>query len=502
MLFIKPKRPAQPSADEIASIDNVVDAEAIVIDSDDVAPPAAKSGFAFRMKPKTGEAAHTKLEAKSKKTPWSGLFGGAKVPVDAHPDAPTTAEDHVKPQENGTPEEKAKKAKKARPEKAPKPQKPRKVKADGAVYLSLDVGSGSNVYWKVGKDSLEAVEPLSGGRALSFSPVDTLIEADVTMSNSAAQDLAVGETGEDVVIVNASKAHNLVVATPKERVYGNPVRLAPGTLALASLLKEQPKPTSPRVVGFDLRGGEQHVLILFVWGPDGIGLAPCQVVVNPGDIGFTVSEFAASRRLSAEDVNALFFDNAELIAASAKAPFYPNEAAILGLPATRALAYGALLSVVAAAVVSGYSFTKYQELTALKGRAAGAQASLKRTEAAAAEALAERIPSFARAQSLDARRSFERARQLWVPSTTVLLEAKLDGDAFEIAMPLLRGPQVGTSPSVAQALTPEELAALVDLSAPKDCSRTGLTVNGMLNEVQLSVTCENGNLGFTRYRLD
>lgn len=503
MLFIKRKRQEPPSADEIAAIDNVVEVEATVIDTETTAAPEPEKkpgGFTLRKKAdKPVEVSETPKKARF------SLFGSKSKDVveelPAMPQAPASKPVAAEAVERG--ERAPKKDKPVKAPKQPKAAKPSK-KQPGAtgVHLSVDVGSGEPVFWHVGKDSLDSVESLSAGKALSFSPADHLIAADEPMGMSSARDLAVSETGEDVAVVNASKTHRLVVATQKDRVHGKPVRLAPGTLALAALLKEQPAPTAPRVVGFDLRGGEQHVLILFVWGPDGIGLDPCQVIVNPSDIGFTVSQFAASRRLNAEDVNALFFDNAELLSVADRVPLYPSEAVLFGLPATKALGVASVLSLVMATGACVFAFTQYQDLTDTQSAVAAAKQRATKAEKRAADLLEERVTSYARAQSLDVARGLRRAQTLWVPGTTVSLEAKLDGDTFELFMPLVRGGQVGTLPSVAKALTPAELSALVDLSAPKDCTRTGLTVNGTLNEVQLTVTCESGTAGFTRYRLD
>lgn len=536
MLSIKRKAPPPPGPQELLAIDNVVDVQAVP--ADEAKGPSKPKGetkggakaFLSRLlkkKPVPGKrhAAGAQVQQSDARKGESRVEQGAAGPLEekgAHTAAQTAheaAEATIVAAEDTRPDEGpgglaglsrrwkvgasmfAKRSKSAQGRAAEvageavspvTPTRHSRPKGKRRLVLALEVGAGQVAYWTVSGASLERAELLEGDAVLSFTAADTLMPVEGLVAARSADDMAIAELGQEASVINASKSLRFVAATPRSRVYGSTQTWYSGALLLAELLRQQKaSPKAPLVTGFHLVAEGQEIVILFVLQQDGLTAERPQVVVNPSDLEFAISQFASSRRLGTDAVATLFFSLDELSSGMPQALAYPAEDTIFGVRESHMWLGFCVAAGIAAAGAAGYAWTQKSALEAASQSRARLEQQAKAQEAQAATLARERFSSLVKAASVDVSRSLQRAQALWVPGVTVSLVATPAEDQFELRMPFQRPGPAGVRVKEPIALTTAELERLVDLAAPEQCSRTGLSVTGAMNEVQLSVACQN-----------
>ena len=400
--------------------------------------------------------------------------------------------------------EKPKTADRSKSLKTPKPPKKDKQFSKGSIPIVTQLEGGQVVHWVLNSEGLSQASEPSTQMSLSFSKNDCRFSATTPLSYGAASDIALGEIGEDIYLVNASKTFGAVYAIGQSKLPSNKGRLAPGFQIIDKLIRSKGDKSQDVVVGFLLDGNRNSssLAVLYYINKAGEAGAP-QITVNPENMEFTLTQFVTQRRINLETTRTVIFDNKDFLEHCHNILEYPNEAVWQGVSVRKLTWSAALASCTAAAVVVSYTAFQFVNATHLAQQIALDTKEIKTLTDNSNEKLSKSVLAFANAVSLSPTDTLERAQQLWLPATKVILTAKPTEATYTLTMPLVKGNRVDNSkPSVAQALTTEELSNLIKSNAPTGCTRDGLAVTGSLNEVQVSINCTIRPSSFTRYQLD
>lgn len=389
---------------------------------------------------------------------------------------------------------------KEKPPKPPKPSKEAKPRK-GVLYIGADVDEATTAWWELKGDHLT---PLDGapthGRAVLFSRKDLRFQTAKPLSLTDAISLGFQETGEDVVVVNASRAHGVVYVTPPARIMEMGLDIVPGGLVLEAVAKAHSM-TAPCVVGFDLPGDNGRAALLAIGAllPK-VGLAKFQLTLNTDNRQFTLNQFVSQQKGFPDGAAVTLFGLAELVAESSKLPAYPKAAMFFGGVSKSAASWIAvgIAGVLAAGGVGAYAY-----LQAEKGRLAQAVEATVAADRAAKQKVATmveaRVPALIRRATLDVPTIFSQASQLWLPRTKVAVDAVLaEGARVEVTFSPTGG-QPGT-PSF--SASEQEIAEFVGRTEVGACRRDLLNMNGASNEIVATYICENAVVIVPGYSLE
>lgn len=394
--------------------------------------------------------------------------------------------------------------------KAPKPPKPAKpprapkapTRKSSALYIGMDVNETVTEWWAISNGTLVALtEPPQSGRAVLFSKKDARLAATKTLSYNDAVGLGFQESGEDVTVVNASAQHRVVYATSPERIQGLGPEIIPGLLVLEAAASRG-QVDLPSIVGFSLPGenGMVAALVVGVLQQKG-GLTRSQMTLNTSNPQFSIDQFVAQQKGFQQSSGVRLFGLQELLAEAAKLSSYPTEALVFGrIPKSKA----ALLSVALATVVMAGSLVYYGYLATALGLVHGGIAEAQQAERAEKLKLADlvesRVASLAAISSLDPVILFGYAREVRVPFSKVVLDATVATGTTMTVTFSPTGMRKGKASSfVASA---EDIRAFNAREIAGPCTRTTLSVNGVLNEIVATYTCESATDAISGYSLD
>jgi len=410
---------------------------------------------------------------------------------------------------------------KAKADKAPEPSaekstdkaangkkaQPKSARTDaprGSVDLLLEMENGRRVYWRVSKNDVQELDESAVRRALSFSRAELRLKTSEALAFGPAQDLVLAELGEDARVVNGSRALKSVYAITVRRAEElAPVISAPGLMLLDYLLEDKLVEGQPLLCALVIKGADDaaRVAVLVHYTEAG-ELGALQVTVNPDNLNFVLSQFAASRRLNTEQTQVVLLSNVELLQAANKVPGYPSEALWRGY-SVRKLTWGVTWAAVGiAAACALYAGKNFTSLQLAQSRIGEAQAKDKAAKASLDALLVSSVKSFARLQTLDLNLVTERAGEVWTPGSTVMVDAGITTQLYTTQLPLTRGVMLGNRPSVLEQTLPAHVRPLLERDPPQDCTKSLPEISGALNVVQITVTCESTPGPLAAYRLD
>lgn len=398
--------------------------------------------------------------------------------------------------------EKPKGAKPLRGAKASKTAAPPRGKVKSLDIL-VELDADRSVYWRVTADSFVQVEAAEVREAASFSSRDYRYFAEKPLSYGEAYDLALSELGEDCRIVNASKTREAVFAAAANRVQELGVPVGPGLLLVEALLGAEEKTDKEQVVGLLLSDAEttQSLAVLYHVSANGVISTP-QITVNPDNLNFTISQFAASKRLDVSSAEVVLFKNAELLSVATHLQLYPNETVWRGVPVRKILWAGVLGVMAVTAGTAAYAGQAYVRMQWLQSEQAEVAAQVKQLDAAMQAEIGGSLSSFARTQSVNVQEVTDRAAQLWVPHAKVTLEATSAQQRYDMLMPLVGGSFSNNRPSVLGQLAARDVQPLIKLDVPEGCSKDIPGISGGVDAIQVTVSCESAASPVDRYRLD
>lgn len=374
----------------------------------------------------------------------------------------------------------------------------------GSIDLLLELESNRRVYWRVSKTDVSEISADEIKRAVSFSKSEYRFGVDSELGYTASQDLALAEVGEDVRVINGTKNQKAVYASTAQRVASLlPLAIAPGGLLIDEAIKERREYGEEVVVVVLLKGdeGSKSLALLFHYTENN-EVAATQITVNPDNLTFIVSQFAISRRVDVDTTKVIQLSNEELIAAYARAEYYPSEAVWRGVQ-VRKLVWGSALGAAAiAAACSVYAAKGFVSLKMQETRAATAAARLKTAEKALDKLITASIRDFSDRQSLNLDEITERAGAVWEPGAKVKVDAGLKGQRYTVALPLVAGALIEGRPSVLNQVKTHHLEPLLYGAAPAGCKKEIPEVSGGLNAVQINVLCQAATGPLSSYWLD
>jgi hypothetical protein len=391
------------------------------------------------------------------------------------------------------------------PEKPPKagkgtsPKLNKKRKESDFALILTDLGGDRELFWQVTKDNIRRLESPEQRDVLSFSPKDVRFATEGTLSRSKAENMALIDAGEPVQIVNRSKDLRAFYSTTAERVQTIDFRLAPGEQALDALVLERKLKGKSLITGFVLKGAEDSVAILYYLNPEGEMGKPV-IAVNPDNIEFMLSQFAASNRLSEGEAQIELFDNAALLSFAGNIDLYPNESSMLGMPLRVFYWRLALLGLLAAAGTAGFAGQQYLALTKTEKAIKASENGIKLLEKQDVQRLENSSHQLARLMSTDTEVLFTLSRSFWQPSTLVSAEAKDDLYTFKVRAKLSKTLTRGRGSSAAALPAPEEIDYLFSRDLPEGCIRKSINYTSTFNEVEVLLECQIGTAPLSRYR--
>lgn len=373
-------------------------------------------------------------------------------------------------------------------------KKPVKPEASAnSVALLTELEDGRQVLWELEQSSLRVLEDqasLPARPLLSFSRRDLRIQARKAIPDKAAAGLAMEELAEDARVVNASKRLGVVFGTPSDRVKrSRPAKLVPGGLLVDHLRANAGLVDSEDVAVLHLEGGGRDLAMLYAFNRDG-DLLGSQITVNPDDISLVIAQFVAEQRLDPDTTRVLTFQNRDVLEMAPKLGAYPSEAMLLGVPVTKVLNGAALVALAGAVGTVAWAGQAYTA----KESATRALASAKATKAKAMETadqlLMSSVTSFARTQSLDSAKAVELAHSVWVPGSTVVLEAAGQTVKLNVSLPILGSVKTSANGGASVPQEPGVIQALLDKSAPDGCTKSPVSFTGGLRAVQVVFECQ------------
>lgn len=394
--------------------------------------------------------------------------------------------------------ENAKKAAQARSAK-----KARAGKKLNTLDVLVELDNDKRVFWRVTANGMQAVAEEEVRQVASFSAKDYRYFAESALSYNQAHDLALSEIGEDCQIVNASKELEAVYASTTERVRTVSYGVGPGLLLLENILLEQRYGQRELIVGFLLADDEsgQSLAILYYRNDRGV-FSPPQVTVNPGNLSFTISQFASSKRLDFESAEVVLFKNPDLLSQASALSLYPAEPVWYGL-AVRKIAWGCVSVLgLAAAGATLYAGAAYWERSQLEAEQARLTAETRALDQKLQTSISASIVSFAKTQGVPVVEASERAASLWVPFSRVTLEATNAQQKFDVLMPLAGRSLTNNSPSLLNRLGNNDVQAALGLAVPEGCVKDIPGVSGGVDAIQITITCEAAVGPLNRYRID
>lgn len=380
-----------------------------------------------------------------------------------------------------------------------KPASPR----DSLVVL-VELDGNKKVAWRLTSTEFEEVELDQVSRAASFSRNEYRFRTDTPLPYGKAQDMALAEIGEEIRIVNGSRQVGAVYASTAERIKSlGEIETGPGLFLVEQLLQAERKPGEEAVVCAVLTGAQASrslaVLYHFTKNDE---VAATQITVNPDNLNFVLSQFAASRRLDGDNTRFIVFRNEDLLKVAGKLSCYPVEAMWRGVSMRRVL-WGAVVTVgVVAAGSAAFAAQAYFTKATTQSRLSAASAEKSRALKEIDTLLAVSIVSFAQTQAMPLGQVTVRAGKLWVPAATVVLDATAEKETYSVVMPLTRGSSVGNNPSVLNRASLAQVEPLLNIRPPEGCSKDVPKVSGGMNAVQIIVTCENPSGPLASYRLN
>lgn len=460
---------------------------------------------------------------------YATLHGSAAGDVDepAHPDSfkPLVSEPRKgristlmaklsKPKPKGAPEsiepapqaktdkpKKARRVKPAKPAKATKAATPRKA-PDQTPAIMVELDTGTRLAWRVSETGLEPVEPDEVHSAVFATRHEQRFRTEAVLATKAARNMALAELAEDIRIINGTKDFRTVYAMTAARVQDLSFSALSALYALDTLTTQDS--TVPEggaaVVGFMLQAETGDSLVVLYYRSESGDIDAPQVSINPDDLNFTLTQFAAARRISLSAVPVVLYDNKEFLRHYAEFAAYPSEGTILGVPlstALRGMGLGTTALAVAAVAAAGYLYTE-QTLLKSKSRELASQSEMVSRNIGAL--ITESLPSFARQASLNTEELIARAFSLYVPTSRIVLSATPESSAYRVVMPLTQNVRFLNRPSVARAKTENDVQLLLDASAPDNCEKSTPAINNALNEVEITFTCQGADPSFNRYR--
>jgi len=374
----------------------------------------------------------------------------------------------------------------------------------GSRDLVLELENGKRVFWRVSKDDVVELDELKALSAISFSKAELRLSTLTSLSFSAAQDMALAELGEEARIVNGSRQTRAVYAiTARRSAEMGPVATQPGLMLLDLALSDKREENQELLCALVLKGsdGAPRVAVLAHYN-DAAELSAMQVTVNPDNLNFVLSQFAASRRLSTEDTQVVLLDNADVLRLANKLTPYPQEALWQGYSVRKLTWSATWVAMAVAGLCAMYGAKNYASMSLAESRIAEVQKRERQAKSALDDLLVGSTRSFAELQSLNASLVTERAGMLWTPGAVVTVDAGLSTEVYTVSMPLNRGRLQGTRPSILEQTQPDQVHPLLQRDPPEGCVKSIPELSGALNVVQITVTCESPSGALAAYRLD
>jgi hypothetical protein len=297
--------------------------------------------------------------------------------------------------------------------------------------------------------------------------------------------------------LNDSKSLGALYATPQIRFSEIAYRASPGSRLVDLLHAQEETPGESATIGFQLKdlSGADAIIVLFYRAPSG-ELSKPQVILNPDSLEFVLSQFATAHQI-ARDSKLFLYDVPQLLSVAGTLRPYPDQPMFGSWPITQVLWGSVGVAGIVALAAAGWAGYQYHQLQS-QGQAV-VQAKKQADDAEAhARALVENSSStLAQQLSLQLERAIARSNDFWVPGSRVQLTVDGNTSDYIIRLPLM------TRASPRQALQPIDDAAVdrlrtLVIAAP--CKRKDFTFSGVLNEVSLSVHCEDPAAALTRYR--
>lgn len=392
-----------------------------------------------------------------------------------------------------------KKAKKVKPVDTARTGAPR-----GAVDVLIELEGNRRVFWRVTAQNFDELPAERVRKAVSFSRNEHRFHVEGALGFNAAQDLALAEVGEDVRIVNASRAVHAVYASTAQRIAElQPVTVGPGLQLIDELLLKERKSGEEMICGLILKGAsESQSLAVLYHFTDQDEVAATQITVNPDNLNFVLAQFASSRRLEVADTKVILFNNEDLLKVAAKIEYYPAEAVWRGVPVRVVLWTATAIAAGAAGLCGLYAAQAYVRVAAAQSKVSSASADQKKVQKSIDELLTSSVVSFAHSQSLNLAQMTERAGEFWTPGAKVVVDATARTETYNITLPLTRGGLMGNRPSVLHQLNLGHVEPLLKKEPPEGCAKAMPEVSGGLNAVQVTITCESTSSALSGYRLD
>ena len=360
------------------------------------------------------------------------------------------------------------------------------------------------VYWRISSNQVEEIPAESVNSAISFSKNEQRFNVEQPVSFSAAQDLALAEMGEDVRIVNASRAVRAVYASTAARIQElQPIQTSPGLLLIEHLLKDLRTSGESLICGLVLKGnGASQSLALIYHFTENDDVGDVQVTVNPDNLNFILAQFAASRKLDVAETKVVLLQNDDLLKVAHLRENYPHEQVWQGIAVRKIVWSATALAAVVAIGTALFAAQGYWALHAVNSKFQDAQDKKALTMKSVDQVLTNSVVSFAQSQSLNLAEITERAGEVWAPGAKVTVEASTRNQTYRVELPLTRGGLVGNRPSVLHQLSLSNVEPLLNMAPPRGCTKAVPEVSGGMNAIQITVACESLAGALSAYRID
>lgn len=378
---------------------------------------------------------------------------------------------------------------------------PNRAKPAKSVDILVELEGGREVFWRITAEGLEEISADEAQNVVSFTSADYRLHSDAPLTDGAAMDFVLSEKGETVRLINRTKEHGAIYATPAQRVNEKKsLQLSPGLLAVTRQLGEQVGSGTSLLCGLVLKdeSSGRGLVILYYFSGSG-EVTPVQVTANADNVSFIIAQFAATNRLDLESTKATLLANSDLLKGAATTTRYPLEAEFLGVGISKLAAYSAGLVMLGAAASVAYAAEAYISMSSAQAELKTANATKKSLKSQLDAKLLASVNSFTLSQSVDLQKAFDKADAFWIPGTRMTLSASPGESLYSLKMPLTPTGTVGAGPSVLGQLDMTDVSPMMSKEISEGCVKSAPSLTGALNVIQISITCKADSNLFSSY---
>jgi hypothetical protein len=374
--------------------------------------------------------------------------------------------------------------------------------------LTLDIvvtePNAEGSYWRIGATSLQQIKAADVQSAISFSSDERHFHSPIPIRDNTAQEMAVRLTGVPCSILNFSRRYHYAYVMSYAAVQETPCKIGPGLLLVHQLLLSHVKSGRATIAGLLLSDDANacaSVVILYHIDVTGKVSAPT-IHVDVQGLSTLLAQFAEMHQVTVDETEVILFRNKDLLERSRITRYFKETPPRVYLTKKRMEGVAVGLSGIFALSMMLPTAQQHMARVGLESTNHELAQNIATQLTSFQTVTQQRLPSFIKLLSVDTPLATMRAEQLWVPGSTVSVNASLTHQGFELAqLAAERSPPtlLGSSASP-EGTAQQELATIY--SVPLGCQKNESLTTGELHDIKTTFECPITDNALSKYWLD